>query len=224
MPSERGFTLLEVAVTVAIVGVVAAMAIPIVTAARRNASVGSAAWDLALYLKGPRAKALTEQKDLVFVLVDAQGNDARGCGMLAREKCVRRFLLEPQGGWTFAAFNPASPSTNVGDFLEQETLPRGVRFHLPAVNRTGPVPFDTVRVLDSTLTRACGAGGALCLAFRFSADGQVTAESPTTAPVSSLGVAIGLGSDLVAEHSGAELRSVLVSFPSGIVRSYGLAP
>jgi prepilin-type N-terminal cleavage/methylation domain-containing protein len=223
MRTDRGFTLLEMAVTVAIIGVVAAMAIPIVTAARRNASVASTAWDLALYLKSPRAKALTEQRDLVFVVVDAEANDARGCGGLAPQRCVTR-LLAPQTGWTFAAFNPASPSANVDEIVQQETLPRGIRFHLPAVNRTGPVPFDTVRVLDSGLTRACGAGGALCLAFRFSADGQVTAESPTNAPVSSLGVAIGLGSDLVGEHAGAEMRSVLVSFPSGIVRSYGLAP
>jgi prepilin-type N-terminal cleavage/methylation domain-containing protein len=229
MRSERGFTILEVAVTVAIIGVVAAMAIPIVTAARRNASVASTAWDLALYLKGPRAKALTEQKDLVFVLVDAQGNDARACGALSRARCVRRFLFAPLPTWSFATFDPASPSANVdetpGVIFEQDTLPRGIRFYLPAVDRTAlPTPFDTVKVLDSGLTRACGPDGARCLALRFSADGQVTAEPPTSAPVTSAGVAIGLGSDLVAEHAGADLRSILVSFPSGIVRSYGLAP
>ncbi len=208
--------------TVALIGIVAAMAIPIVTAARRNATVGSAAWDLAVYLKGRRARALTEQRDLVFVLVDAQGNDARGCGALAPASCVRRFLLAPQAAWTFAAFDPTSPSTNA-DIVDQDSLPRGICFYLPAIGRTGPVPFDTARVLDTALTRGCGADGALCLAFRFSADGEVRAESPTSDPVSSLGVAIGLGSDLVGEHAAADVRSVLVAFPSGIVRSYSLA-
>jgi prepilin-type N-terminal cleavage/methylation domain-containing protein len=228
MRSERGFTILEVAVTVAIIGVVAAMAIPIVTAARRNASVASTAWDLALYLKGPRATALTRQQDLVLVLVDAQGNDARTCGVLSRARCVRRFLFAPLPAWSFATFDPGSPSANVdetaGAIFEQETLPRGIRFHLPAIDRTPlPAPFDTVKVLDSGLTRTCAAE-ARCIAIRFSADGEVTAEPPTAAPVTSAGIAIGLGSDLVVEHAGAEQRSVLVSFPSGIVRSYGLAP
>lgn len=223
MRSQRGFTLIEVAVTVALAAIVAALAITTVTAARRNASVGSTAWELATRFKGLRGRALGDQRDLVFVAVDAQGNDARGCGALAPARCARWFLLAPEDGWSFASFDPASPATDA-EIVDSEQLPRGIRLHLGAVDRPGPVPFDSARVLDSALTRACGADGALCVAFRYSRNGEVRAEPPTTDPVTAAGVAIPLGSDLVGEHRGADARAVLVGFPSGIVRSYGLAP
>ncbi len=222
MRSDRGFTLLELMITVAIVGIVAAMAVPIVTAARRNATVGSATWDLALRLKGLRARALGEQRDLVFVMVDAKDNDARGCSALAPGNCARWFLLEPQTAWQFSNFNPDSPYTNA-NFVDKDLLPRGIRMYLSAADRTCPAPFRSAKLLDSTLTRAsCGTGNGRCLAFRYGSDGEVRAEPPGTTSVSPLGVGIALGSDLVDQHAGADIRGLLVAFPSGIVRSWGL--
>jgi hypothetical protein len=192
-------------------------------AARRNATVASTAWELAMRLKSLRARALGDQRDLVFVMVDAQGNDAEGCSALSPARCARWFVLAPQPppqpAWTFAAFNPASRTTNA-DIVDEGLLPRGIRLYLPAVGRSGPVPFDSARVLDTTLTRACGADGALCIAVRYSRDGVVQAEPPTSTAVSALGVGIALA----GQHAGTDMRALLVGFPSGIVRSYGLAP
>ncbi len=219
MRSERGFTLIELAVTVALIGIVSAMAVGLMTGARRNASVVSTAWELAMRLKSLRARALGDQRELVFVAVDAQGNDADGCSAAAPARCARWFLLAPQSAWTFAAFNPATPAANA-DLVDQALLPRGIRLYLPAVGRSGPAPFDSARVLDTTLTRACGADGALCVAVRYSRDGEVRAEPPTSTAVAALGV----GLPFAGQHAGTDMRALLVGFPSGIVRSYALAP
>ncbi len=62
------------------------------------------------------------------------------------------------------------------------------------------------------------------MAIRYSRDGEVRAEPPTSTAVAALGAGIALGSDVQRANSGADVRAVLVGFPSGIVRSYGLAP
>ena len=198
--------------------------------ATRNATVVSTAWELGIRLKSLRARALGDQRDLVFVAVDAKDNDASACSAVSPSAAragfsSRRARPRPPPGppaWTFAAFDPATPATNA-DVLDRGSCPAASAFYRPAVDASGPAPFDAARLLDATLTREC-ATGALCVAIRYSRDGEVRAEPPTSTAVAALGAGIALGSDVQRANSGADVRAVLVGFPSGIVRSYGLAP
>src|SRR5512139_1675310 len=98
----RGFTLFEVVVVVAIIAIVAGMAVVGLRAARRNATVGGASFELVLKLEGLRTKALAEQRDHLAVLVAGDGG---ACRLLRSEGCVRMFVLAaPTDAWTLEDF------------------------------------------------------------------------------------------------------------------------
>src|SRR5512133_639207 len=55
--ANRGFTLLEMVTTIAIVAILAALAVPLMRAARGNATVQSTGFELKVRLEGMRARA-----------------------------------------------------------------------------------------------------------------------------------------------------------------------
>jgi prepilin-type N-terminal cleavage/methylation domain-containing protein len=215
MRRPRGFTLIEMAVTVAVVAIVAAAAVIGMRAARRNAEIGSASFDLVLQLQGLRTRALAEQQDHLAVI---HGGDGGGCHALRQAGCVRVFVLVgPTNAWTLQAFRPANPGQNATELFDTVVLPRGVLLD-PAAAMDGRPPFENVDTWDAELTADCG--GARCAAFRFGADGTVRGEAPDGASLDKAGHIVALATDLQGETAAAERRAVLVSFPTGIVKSY----
>jgi type II secretory pathway pseudopilin PulG len=222
-------------IVVAIIGILAAAAIPVMRAGRKNATVEAAAFELQMRIEQLQFTSLSEQADHVLVIVDAPGNDPSGCGSFFTSRCTSAFdLRAPTSAWKLSDFDPASPGANVGAVSEQIVLGGSIRFHLPAAaSGRLPPPFTaygattppSFRIFDTDLVATC-AGTRRCVAFRFRSNGRVAVEPPDPAspPANRKnGHAFALGSDLSGQSGGADQRGILVAVPSGIVRAFGVS-
>jgi prepilin-type N-terminal cleavage/methylation domain-containing protein len=222
MSSRRGFTLIELVIVSAVILILALTSYSGFRAARRNSSVSAASWEVALRVQGLRAQAMSEQRDLLAVVVDAPANDASGCGITNEAGCARVFVLaEPAPTWALASFDPATPAVDAS-YVDSFALPPNVRFHVPAAGGHTGAPFDNVTILDGDLTQNCP-GDRRCFAIRFGPRGVVSGEfAGGVSPVPKPGYAIAFGSELTDLTHGADRKGFLVSFPAGIVRGLNL--
>lgn len=218
MRRARGFTLLELAITVAVIAIVAAAGYAIVRNARRNASVGAAAYEATMRLQGLRARALSDGVDLDAVFLDAKDNDASGCGLLASVDCTQLVVLSGADAMTFPIAQLAGGTITGATLVDRLTFGNGIRFARMADGRNPSAPFDTVTMFDASLTRT--AAGRAWFAVRFTARGEVRpvvyGETP---PAGKAGYAFVLGNAL-SDTAAGERKGVLVGFPAGIVRSF----
>jgi prepilin-type N-terminal cleavage/methylation domain-containing protein len=219
MRTNRGFTLLEVVVTLAVIAIASSVGYVGLRAATRNAGVSGAAYDATLRLQGLRAKALGDGVDLYAVLLDAKDNDARGCGILASDSCTQLFVLKDVVAGFDVTQLAAGTIANAA-LVDRFDFAKGIRFAHSRDGVAAAPPFDTVTVFDPDLTKS--AGSRTYCAFQFTRGGDV---KPLffggTVPTGKAGYAFALGNELSDEPAG-EKKGVLVGFPSGIVRSLAL--
>jgi prepilin-type N-terminal cleavage/methylation domain-containing protein len=202
MDRRRGFTLLEMAITMAVIALIAAAAAASFVAARRNASISATSFEIGELLRGLKLRAMSEKKTFVAVVVNPPGDDADDCGVLTKAKCARLLLLHsPTSSWTLA-----NPSANAA-YEDIRWLPRGISLDLHAGGAAIPAPYDAVTMLGESR-----------VAIRFDSDGQVSGDGGIG------GVAFGLRSGSqeadTLEEASARRRALLVSYPTGIVKSF----
>jgi prepilin-type N-terminal cleavage/methylation domain-containing protein len=215
MRRARGFTLIEMVIVLAVVGILATIAAVMIRYGSRNANLSSATYDFVMRLGGLRATAMSEGKDYLVVFADAPSSDATNCGLFASDRCARYFVLaNPTAAWSLASFNPATPATNA-EIVRTETFPKGVHLDL-ASTFTAPAPFSALAVHDSDLKAACGSSQT-CFAIRFTRLGSVEPEYAGTTRPAKVGYGFVLGTDL--SGGGGDRRGVAVAFPSGIVKT-----
>ncbi len=224
---HRGFTLLEMAVTVAIIGVLSAIAIPVIRTARRNAIVTESAYGLSLWLDGLRARAMRDQRDLVAVVVDVPNNDATACAQGGDAQCAHYYLVRPDEppapNFVLNGFAPGAVAN--GAIVDEYQLGHGVRFNRLWDGAAPRRPFAGMRAFDPQLVGACG-GGRACVGVRFRGTGEVRPEWPSggVPPVPKTGVAFAVGSDLTErDATGTDQRLIVVSFPTGVVKSFPIS-
>ena len=221
MRRAHGFTLFEAMVVLAVAAVLATAAFSYSRFAFRNASLASATHDLAMRLSGLRAAAMAEGKDQLVVLVDAPSNDATGCGAGDLDKCAAYHVLrDPASDWSLGGFDPAKPWEKTNGEPETIYLPRTVRLDLTAAGkRTIPAPFSGVTVHESGVIATRGSTQR-CVAVRFGANGQVRVESPSGGDAGKPGLAFTLGTDQTGDAKAADRRTVMITAPVGIVKTY----
>ncbi|HET8539350.1 MAG TPA: type II secretion system protein [Anaeromyxobacter sp.] len=217
MRRAHGFTLLELAVTMAIVVVVATIAYGVSRASYQNASLGSITFDLGARLSGLRFAALSEQEDYVFVVIDAP--NASACRPTSPSSCGKWFLLRaPDAGFSLSGFLPGSPGQHA-TLIDSGDFPRRVKLHL-SPSGSPPAPFSTIAFFGSDLTATVD--GLKRFAIRFVRDGSVTGEKSGSASGPWAGYAFALTTDQHGETAAAERKGVVVAFPAGVVRTFAI--
>jgi prepilin-type N-terminal cleavage/methylation domain-containing protein len=222
MRRPRGFTLIELTIVVAVVGILATAAIVSFRAGSRNANLSSATYELAMRISGMRTAAIGAGRDRLLVFVDAPGSDSSTCYSSLAASCTRYFVLSNPGtGWSLATFNPATPAgsgTATAELVQSEALPRGVHLDFRAGRPALPAPFDGIAFDDADLLGTCGSRS--CFAVRFTARGEVLPEYAGAARPTKAGHAFVLGTTLGDDPALGERRALLVSFPAGITKTY----
>lgn len=218
MRRGRGFTLIELAVVVAIIGVLTAAALGIMRMAQSNASLGSATFEFVHRLRGLRATAMRENQDYVFVFADSVTADAMDCGPFNGNRCARWWVLRTPATWSIASFRPTNVSNGGAQYVDTGAMPRGI--HLDKTGRAFnvPAPFTGAVLADGDLTTTCEAR--TCFGFRFAGDGRVLPLFAGVAATAKVGYVFALASELRKESKAADQRVVLVAFPAGIVKVF----
>ncbi len=229
MRRHRGFTLIELAMVIAIFGMLAVLAFSWMRSSRRNAGVAATTSGLQMRIEQLQYVALSEQLDSVLVIADVPNNDASQCGTILSGNCAHVYQLRnPGAAWKLQDFDVSSPGANVDAVVDDDALGQGMRFYLAGAGASLPAPFDayasSFKVFDPNLTASCR-GSRKCIGYRFRADGTVNPEPPDPSSASSTantGHAFALGSDLSGLTGGARQIGVLVSNPAGVVRTFAV--
>jgi len=211
--TARGFTLVEVAVVVAIIAVVAALAFSSVSPMRSRAKLQGSSAELSALLHNARQSALATGRHTVVMFFPDQANSEGGVGrVVVYEDAASNFFAAASNpnfeGWD-ATKLPGGASSLAGHL----DLPVGVRFSLAGLTApTFPAPFAAV---TAAACGFCGTGGDHRGAIRFDSLGRAAFFDGNGAPIDLPGASVGL--------SGASIAGVqflIVSPATGAVKAH----
>lgn len=221
MKRQTGFTLIEAAIVIAVLGILAVAASSTFVSARANASASATSYEVVHRLHGLKTRALAEQRDYVAVIINPPGDVSTGCRTGSLDTCARFVVVkDAPPGWTPLNFDPNGP-TGGGTVDDIAQIDRGIVLDTGAIGQAAPAPFGTVTQLPDPMRFTC-AGGQVCYAVRFSGSGDVTPIGTAEAAALS-GVSFGFTSDVEREKLRSERRAALITFPTGITRTYHYA-
>jgi type IV fimbrial biogenesis protein FimT len=160
MDRQSGFTLIEVAIVVAIVAIVSAIAIPNMIGSIANGRVNGAARDIIATIQKARIEAV-KQNELVVVTFDPDGDGTMNSNYLA-------FVDDGRGGgvaadWIQNGTEATVASNELPDGVTISNIPFGAgagdtRFNSRAIPAfTGPITLTNTR--GYTVTINLGSGG-----------------------------------------------------------------
>lgn len=220
--SQRGFTLVEMAVTVAIVGVIAGLAYSSVARMRPRGELASATAELQAAIHGARLSALSAGKNVV-VMVFPQYAVRQSLGrVIIYEDGDFNFFSTVAGVQpTFGGYDPAvlraGPSSRV---LEVIDLPKGVVFGPPTGMGAGavlPAPLNLVNV--TTPCSFCLAGGDGRGAILFDSTGRLSYYSADGPPLGTADLMQGASLSLFSADVGGT-RTLVIGTATGGMRAF----
>lgn len=226
---QRGFTVVELAVTVAILGVVAALAYASFSRQRPRANLASATAELQAIVQGARQSALASGHDVAVMVFPAfvNPNGTTGRVIVYEDAFFDFFNDGAVGGVRFATYDPAvlafgSAGGRQSAILATFDLPREVRVGPAGGMGATPIPAPFAGAVVNVACSFCDAAGTIRRgAIRFDPRGQATfydSASPNVA--TPLPVTGGASLSLEAAEN-AERRTLLITSPSGALRVFG---
>lgn len=216
--TPRGFTIIELVIVVAIIGIVTGLAVTTLSAARPRQTVANAMAELQAIVHGARQQALARGNDVAVMVFPTFVNPLGGKGRIV--------VMEDRDSTLFSV----ASATNLGNYKpEQPAIPEPVTqdptvFDLPPgltlVTAAGaPLPPPLDNVLAPAACTFCkggtGAGG-----LRFDARGRASFYAEPGPPL-----AAGTGQLLAfaAADGGPPIRYLYVTAATGAVMIFHLA-
>ncbi len=211
----RGFTMVEVVVTVAIVGILASLAAIGMERYKPRANLSSTAAQLHALLRGARQNALATGRDTVVMFFPQFDNPLGGTGRIVIYEDGAGTFFSDSGTPNFASYDPAkAPAGERADVLEMLDLPRGITVGvggLPVPTLSAPYDRITPGACTFCGTLAHGRG-----AIVFSARGRAWFFSANGSPTSVAGGSVALTGHPVIDG----YRLLVISAGAGGIRAY----
>ncbi len=213
--ASRGFTMVEVMVTVAIVGILASLAAIGMDRYKPRANLSSTAAQLHALLRGARQNALATGRDTVVMFFPQFANPLGGTGRIVIYEDGAGTFFSGAATPNFGSYDPAkAPAGERADVLEMLDLPRGITVGVGgmAVPALSP-PYDRITPGACTFcgTLAHGRGAVV-----FSSRGKAWFFSANGSPASVAGGSVALtGYPTISGY-----RLLVISSGGGGIRAY----
>jgi prepilin-type N-terminal cleavage/methylation domain-containing protein len=209
---RRGFTVVELAVVVAIIAVVAALVATSVARLRPRANLASAAAEVQALVHGARMSAVSSGRDVAVLLYPDQAGPSGSRGL---------FIVYEDGNYDFFS---AAATVNYAGYVAASNLAGSqsqilATYYLPAEVTFADAAFASTALpapLDRVVVNACGfcsTGAARAGAIRFDARGRATFHDPSGVRTVSDGGAFTLVSSVAGES-----KVIAVTASTGTVR------
>lgn len=156
----RGFTLIEIAVTLAVVAILAGLAAVGMQRMKPRANLSSTAAQLTALLNGARQNALSTGRNTVVMIFPQFANPGGGTGRVVLYEDGAFNFFSASAAPNFSGYDPANPlASGTLDVLETLDLPREVTFGLGGLAApTLTAPYNLITAGTCSFCAASGDG------------------------------------------------------------------
>jgi prepilin-type N-terminal cleavage/methylation domain-containing protein len=212
---SRGFTIIELAVVVGIIGAILALGYPLMRRTRPRAALAGLGAELHSVMHRARLEALSRGKDVAVIFYPAAVTSS-GVGrilMVADEAGGFMAGAAPAGDLDYCTMTPGRPV----ETLEAIDLPSGVKLAAPARTPTFAFPFSVVPTPAAGCSFCAGTvpGGGSRGAVRFDSRGRASFFGDCHVPLD-----LPNGGSVAVTNSDLGGSRVLAVLPSGGIRTF----